>query len=307
MKVFITGATGFIGSALTEQLIKSGHQVVGLCRSDKSAEAFMKLGGQVLRGDLNDLEVLKKGALESDGVAHLGFIHDFANFEASCETDKQAILAMSSVLKGTNKPLVASFGTLFLPNDHIATEQDRQPLDGMIGIRVKNEVLLLDQAKEGVGAMALRLAPTVYGKGDNNFMPTFVAAARKNGKSAYIGNGCNVWPTVARADAARLYKLALEHPIPGTVLHGVHEPGVLWKDIATCIGKQLNLPTVSIQAGEEAVAHFGLLGNFVSVNNPVSSQETQRIFQWKPKGPGLLANLEQGHYFAPPVAKSDHI
>lgn len=298
MKVFVTGATGFIGSAVTTELINAGHSVLALTRSDKSADFAKQLGAEIIRGDLQDLEALKKGASSVDAVAHLGFVHDFTNFAAACETDRQAILALSSALKGTNKPFIASFGTLSLPSDHTATENDFHDLSKPnTSARAKTEVEFLQQAQDGIAVMALRLPPTVHGEGDEAFMKLFIAAARKHGRSVYVGKGTDVWAAVHRKDAAVLYRLALEKPIAGAVLHGIQDEGVVWKEFTTVIGDNLHVPTVSIKR-EDANAHFGLLGNFVTVNNPVSSAITQKRFNWTPKEPNLIADLKLGHYFA---------
>jgi nucleoside-diphosphate-sugar epimerase len=299
MKYFITGASGYVGSALVSELIAAGHQVIGLARSEVSASKIEFLGAQVLRGTLTDLDIIKKGASEADGVAHLGFIHDFSNFENSCKVDLEAILAMSSVMQGTYKPLIASFGVLFLPSEEgrPATENDFTVVEGVMGLRARNERLLLEQAQYGVDTMSIRLSPTTYGNGDAGFMAVFVAAAKKHGRSAYIGDGSNVWPACHRSDTVRLYRSALEKPIAGKVLHAVHQQGVPWKDFASTIGDQLKLPTVSISK-EEAPAHFGFLAMFVDTNALVSSELTQKQFNWKPQESGLIADLKQGHYFA---------
>lgn len=299
MKYFVTGASGFIGSAVTAELVKAGHEVVALARSDASAQAVSALGAQVLRGDLDDVAALQQGASSCDGVAHCAFIHDFANYDASCKADRRAILAMTAVLKGTSKPIVASFGTLFLPNQRPATEEDKQPEDGFATERVKTEKALLDEAANGVAAMALRLPPTVHGKGDRAFIPAVVAAAQAHSRSAYVNEGTNHWPAVHRLDAARLYRLALENPVAGKVLHAIQEQGIPFKDIASVIAKQLSLPLVSLPPGPEADAHFGFLGVLVNVDNPVSSEATQKTFGWTPNQPGLLEDLASDHYYTP--------
>lgn len=296
---FVTGASGFVGSAIVKELIDAGHKVIGLARSDKSAATIISLGAQVIRGDLSNIEVLKKAASEFDEIAHFGFIHDFANFEASCMTDREAILAMCSVLEGSNKPFVAAFGTLSLPNDHIANEQNKQALEGFGSHRGKTEELFLDQAKKGINTMALRLSPTVHGKGDGAFIPMIIASARKNGKSAYVDAGNTRWSAVHRLDAAHLVRLALEKPKAGIALHAGGEEGVIFKDIATIIGKKLNLPVESIPSGEAAFAHFGFLGGLVGVDNPVSSEATQKSFGWKAQQPDLLTDLQGDYYYHP--------
>jgi nucleoside-diphosphate-sugar epimerase len=298
MKIFVTGASGFIGSALTKELIGAGHQVVGLARSDKSADFIKSLGAEPLRGDLKDEAALKKGASEIDGVAHCGFIHDFADFENSCKTDLNAILVMIDAMKGTNKPFAAAFGTLQLPNDHVATEKDVQPKVGFVAWRAQTEETFLKKAKEeGVSTMAIRLTPTVHGEGDGAFIPGIIGAAQKNGKSAYVGDGKTRWCAVHRLDAAVLFRLALEKPKAGVVLHAVAEEGVPFKDISTKIGQKLSVPVESISAGDEANAHFGFLGGLVGLDNPVSSEATRKDFEWTPKQPTLLEDLDNDFYY----------
>lgn len=300
MKYFVTGASGFVGSALVKELISHGHQVVGLARSDASAKAIEALGAQSIRGDLHDEASLAKGASESDGVAHCGFIHDFANFEECCKTDLNAIRVMVEALQGTNKPFVASFGTLGLPNDHAATESEKQPQVGFGGPRAKTEEILLSLASEkGVSTMALRLPPTVHGDGDKAFMAGLIGSAQRSGKSAYAGEGTSRWAAVHRLDAAVLFRLALEQPRASTVLHAIQDEGVQIKDIATKIGQKLTLPVESISAGEEAMAHFGFLGALVTIDNPVSSAATRKTFGWEPKQSTLLQDLEQDFYYEP--------
>jgi nucleoside-diphosphate-sugar epimerase len=300
MKYFVTGASGFIGSALVKELISHKHQVVGLARSDASAKAIEAMGAEVIRGDLHDEAALAKGASESDGVAHCGFIHDFSNFEAACKTDFNAIEVMVNALQGTNKPFVASFGTLGLPNDHIATEEDKQPEEGFGALRVKSERILLSLAAEkGISTMALRLAPTVHGEGDKAFIAGLVGSAQKAGKAAYVGDGTSRWCAVHRLDAAVLYRLALENPKAGTVLHAIQDEGVQMKDIASKIGQKLNLPVESISAGDEAMAHFGFLGGIVTIDTPVSSAATRKTFGWEPKQSTLLQDLDKDFYYEP--------
>jgi nucleoside-diphosphate-sugar epimerase len=293
----VTAGSGQIGSAVITELIKAGHTALALARSDNSASIVRGLGAQVLRGELEDLDVLKKGAQECDGVAHLGFGHDFSRLAAMCATDLQAILAMCSVLAGTKKPLIATFGSLMLPNDHFATEEDFQPRQGFFSDRFRNEDAIIEQGKQGINAMAMRLPPTVHGKGDHGFVPHMIASAKKNGRSVYVDQGTVRWPTVHRYDAAKLYVLVLENPQPGKIIHAIHEQGVCMKDIASTIGKELGLPTVSIPAGPEASQHFGFLAPMVQLDNPVSSQATRDFFGWKTSEVGLLEDLEQGHYF----------
>lgn len=303
MKYFVTGASGFIGSRLIKELISNGHQVVGLARSQMSADLISSTGGEVIHGDLENHDALKHGASITDGVAHLGFIHNFGgDFAKACRIDKEAILAMASVMKGTDKPLIASRGTLHLRNDCVAVENDEQPKEGMSGLRGSGGDALLKLIPHGVAGMVLRLAVTVHGQGDGAFIPIMIAAAQKNRASAYIGDGQNVWPAVHRNDAAVLIRLALESPVPGLILHGVAEEGVKMKDIATAIGLQLNVPIVSISEGEKATSHFGFLGGLVPVHNPVPSAATRKTFGWSPKEIILLQDLAQTYYYASEAA-----
>lgn len=299
MKVFVTGATGFIGTVTVQELLDHGHQVIGLARSDASAKKLQDQGAEVIRGDLEDLETLKKGAIEADGVAHLGFIHDFTQFEKSCQTDRKAIEAMVSTMHGTNKPFIAAFGTLMLPNDHPATEKEKQAPHPPFGIRAATQDFVTDQAVNGVATMALRLSPTVHGQDDGAFIPAIIESARKAGKSIYIEEGKNVWPATHRKDAASLIRLALENPQAGAVLHAVHEQGVPFKDIATSIGKHLDIPIISTKADDkEATSHLGFFAGLVGAHNPVSSEWTRKTFNWTPSQKGLIADMEDGHYFA---------
>lgn len=274
MRVFVTGATGYIGSAVVNDLIHGGHTVIGLTRSQKGAEELRKAGAEVHRGSLEDLESLRSGAAKADGVIHLAFIHDFSNFAHSLETDLRAIKTIGEVLEGSGKP--------FITTAHAnGTESD-------------NEVLTL--AKRGVRTAIVSLAPSVHGKGDKAFVPELIKIAREKGVSAYIGDGSNRWPAVHRLDAAHLYRLVLEKAPAGSQLVGVGEEGVPFHSIASVIGQHLNVPVKSISR-EEANAHFGFLGTIVALDIPRSSEVTQNLLGWKPIQPGLIEDLEQGQYF----------
>jgi nucleoside-diphosphate-sugar epimerase len=289
MRVFVTGATGFIGSAIVKELITAGHQVLGLSRSDAGATKLQTAGAEVLRGDLQDLESLKKGAREADGVIHTAFIHDFSKFAENAAIDLKAVQTMLQVLEGTSKPFVLTSGLLGLKPGEEATEDDA---GNPAGLRTAAEVAALDAAKKGVRTSIIRLPPSVHGEGDHGFVPIIINIARQRRVSGYIGDGTNVWPTVHRLDAANLYRLALEKAPAGSVLHGVAEEGVQIKAIAEVIGKHLNIP-VSSQPAE----NFDFLGNFLGFHTPVSSKKTKALLGWTPTQVELIPDLDQGHYF----------
>lgn len=287
MQVLVTGATGFIGSAVVAELADAGHHVIGLARSDASAAALEAMGADVLRGSLEDADVLRAGAEASDGVIHLAFIHDFSAYEGAARADARAVEALGAGLEGSGRPLVVAAGALGLPVDRVATERDAP----VWATRV-SEQTALPLADRGVRSAAIRLAPTVHGRGDRGFVPTLVTIARETGVSGYLGDG-GCWPAVHRADAARLFRLALEGAPAGSVLHGVAEEGVPTRTI----GRHLGLPVVPI-AAEQAGEHFGWLAGFLGVDARVSSALTQELLGWQPREIGLIEDLDQGHYFA---------
>ncbi|WP_090116778.1 SDR family oxidoreductase [Cohnella sp. OV330] len=297
MRVFVTGATGFIGSAVVRELIGAGHQVVGLARSDKAATALATVGAEVHRGALEDLDSLYKGASEMDGVIHLGFKTDFSDFAGAVAADLRAVETLGAALEGTGKPFVFTSGTLLVawstPLGQLGTEEIA--VDSAVP-RGAAENAVIALAERGVRSSVVRLAPSVHGQGDHGFIPMLIDIARDKGFSAYIGDGSNRWPAVHRLDAARLYRLALESAPAGSRLHGVGEEGIPFIDIAYVIGHRLNLPTVSITR-EEAEAHFGFLGAFTSSDNPMSSKLTQDRLGWRPEHPALIPDLENGYYF----------
>lgn len=292
MKVFVTGATGFIGSAIVQELISSGHQVLGLARSDDSANSLAAAGAAVHRGSLEDLQSLRGGAAMSDGVIHTAFNHDFNNYAPAAEMDRRAIETLGTALARSDRPFVVTSGTLLLQRQGpLATETDAPNPDFP---RKSEEALAM--VSRGVRVSMLRLPPSVHGDGDHGFVPTLINIAREKGVSAYVGDGLNRWPAVHRLDAAHLYRLALEKGSAGASYHGVADEGVPFRDLAGIIGRRLNLPVVS-KSREEAADHFGWIAHFVAVDCPASGAQTQQQLGWRPKQSGLIADLDDAHYF----------
>ncbi len=296
MRVFVTGASGWVGSAVVPELIDAGHHVVGLARSEESAEKLAAAGAEVLRGSLEDLGSLEDGAAKADAVIHLAFVHDFEQYDAATQTDRQAIAAMGGALVGSDRPLVIASGVATTATGRPTTEND-PPAPGFP--RSQASIMTLELAEKGVLSAVVRLPPTVHGSGDAGFIPTIIGVARARGVSGYIAAGNNVWPAVHRSDAARVFRLALEQAAPASVWHAVGEQGVPTRTIAEVIGGHLDLSVVSV-APEDAGAHFGWIGGFWGVDVPTSSVLTQERLGWQPTGPGLVEDLEAGHYFQPP-------
>lgn len=295
MRVFVTGATGFIGTAIVQELLGAGHQVLGLARSDASATKLKEAGAEVHRGDLEDLESLKSGAAASDGVIHTGFIHDFTRFAEVCEVDKLAIRAMAETLAGSDRLLIATSGTALVSPGSLATEDINPPFNPLWPRASEQEADAA--AAKGVETAILRLSPSVHGIGDlSGFVPIMINIAREKGFSAYIGEGLSRWNAVNRLDAAHLYRLAIENGTSGVKYHAVGEESIELKTIAEAIGKGLNIPVRSI-APEEAEAHFSWFAGFASIDCPASSKLTQQRLNWHPEHPTLLADLENGFYF----------
>ncbi|MCV2487508.1 SDR family oxidoreductase [Flavobacterium sp. SH_e] len=291
MKIFVTGASGFIGSAVVRELISAGHQVIGLARSEKSAQIIRDLGAEALIGDLEDLEILKYGTLQADAVIHIAFFHDFTQFAKATEMDKEAINAMGEALLGTNKPLIVTAGTLGLPLiNGIITEESRSS-----GIPRSSETTALALAEKGINASVIRLAPSVHDKGDKGFVPFIIAQARKNGISAYPENGSNRWTAVHRLDAAKAFRLAAEKGIKGALYNVVGEYSIEIKSIATLISEKLNLPSASL-SGDDLTAHFEWMSRFISFDSPAENVKTQKLLNWKPEQIGLLEDMKQNYF-----------
>ena len=310
MRVFVTGASGWIGSAVVPELIDAGHQVTGLARSDASAAALTAAGAEVLRGTIDDLDTLRDAAAACDGVIHLAFKHDTAfagGFQAAADADRRAVETFGEALADSGRPFVIASGTLGLAPGRLATERDgldpgsAAHLSGGPQTRHATALMTLSLASRGVRSSVLRLPPTVHGDGDHGFMATLVGIARDKGVSGYLGDGSNRWPAVHRFDAAHLFRLAVEEAPAGSVLHAVADEGVPVRAIAEVIGRHLGLPVAAI-APEDAAGHFTWLSGFIGIDSPASSTLTRALLGWQPAQPGLLDDLDKGHYFRRPSA-----
>lgn len=296
MRIFVTGATGFVGSAVVNELIGAGHEVIGLARSDAAAKSLIAAGAQVQKGDLEDFESLRNGAANVDGVVHTAFNHDFSNFKNSCETDRRVIELFGTVLAGSERPLIVTSAIGILPQGHFATEETLPITGPAAHLRAASEEAAIMTARNGVRVSVIRLAPTVHGEGDHNFIPTLIRLAKEKGVSAYIGEGNNCWPAVHRLDTAHLFRLVLEKGVAGSRYHAVAEEGIPFREIASVIGRQLNIPVVSI-VPEEAANHFGWFAHFASMDIPASSQLTREQLAWQVTQPGLIQDMSLPHYF----------
>ena len=296
MKVFVTGASGFIGSAVVQELIAAGHQVTGLARSEASAKALEAAGAAVHYGSLEDLDSLKQGAAASDGVIHLAFIHDFSKYKENCETDRLAIAALGAGLEGTDHPLIITSGTGIIAPGRLVTESDLSAIGSAAIPRVASEEAAAAVAAKGVKTSIVRLPPSVHGDGDRGFIPGLINIAREKGIAAYVEEGANRWPAVHLLDAAKVFRLALEKGNGQPVFHAVGDEGVSVKELAGVISRKLNLPLQSVTK-DDAAAHFGWLGMFVSLDLPASAKQTEEWLGWNPEEVGLVADLENGTYF----------
>lgn len=294
MRVFVTGATGWVGSAVVEELIAAGHEVMGLARSEQSAAALAEAGASVARGAVEDLEVLRAAAAEADAVIHTAFNHDWSRFAENCAADKAAIETLGATLEGTDKPLIVTSGVALLSPGRLATEETASPPVTDSFPRA-SEAVVKELNARGIRACAVRLAPSVHGMGDHGFVPRMAGITRDKGVSAYLGDGQNRWPAVHRRDAARLFLLALDRPDAGP-FHAVAEEGVALKDIAEAIGREFGLPVESV-AAEEAQAQFGWFAPFVGLDAPTSSARTRESLGWHPTERGLLVDLADPAYF----------
>ncbi len=294
MRIFVTGASGWIGSAVVSELLETGNEVVGLARSDGSAAAITALGAEVMRGDLDDLDSLRRGADSSDGVVHMGYNHDFSRMGDAAQTDLAAIDAIGSTLAGSDRPLVIASGTLGLAPGRVGTENDKPATAAHP--RIANANAALAYAEKGVRSVVVRFAPTVHGPGDHGFIAALVGIAHDQGVSAYIEAGANRWPAVHRLDAGNLVRRAVLSAPAGSILHAVAEEGISTREIAEAIGRGLDLPVESIPAAQ-ASEHFSWLGGFFGSDAPASNAITRELLGWEPTHPGLIEDLDAGYYY----------
>jgi len=295
MRVFVTGASGFVGSAVVDELIEAGHQVLGLARSEASAQALTRAGAEVHRGTIDDLDSLRSGAVSADAVIHTAFDHDFSRFAENCRRDRVAIEALGAALKDSARPLVVTSGLATAVTGRPAREED-PCLPVSDGYPRMSEPTALELAGGGVNASTVRLAPTVHGAGDHGFVPILIDLARRTGRAAYIGDGQNAWSAVHRRDAAVVFRRAIESPRSGARWHAVAEERIAFKDIATAIGQHLGLPVVSLSQ-DEAQAHFGWFTKFAGMSLAASSAQTREALGWAPRHPTLAQDLDSAGYF----------
>jgi nucleoside-diphosphate-sugar epimerase len=295
MRVFVTGASGWVGSAVVGDLLAAGHQVLGLARSDEGAKKVQALGAEVLRGTLDDLAVLRKGAAWSEGVIHTAFNHDFSKLAENSEQERRAIEAIGETLEDSGHSFIVTSGVALLTPGRVTTEDDASRPPTQAFSRAP-ELTAGAFASRGVRVAAVRLAPTVHGIGDNGFVPRLATIARDKGVSVYVGEGRNRWPAVHRLDAARVYRLALEHGASGGPFHAIAEEGIALKDIAEAIGRGLNIPVVS-KTPEQATEHFGWFAQFAGIDCPSSSARTRATLGWTPTHPRLLEDMAHPDYF----------
>lgn len=297
MRVFVTGASGFVGSAVVGELQQAGHEVIGLTRSDASAAALEAAGAGVHRGDIEDLDSLRAGATKADGVVHCAFNHDFSRFQASCAHDALVIEALADPLVGSDRPLVITSGIGVLPTGGLLTEDVLAPSGPTAHPRTATEHAAAAAVARGVKVSVIRLPPSTHGQGDHGFVPMLIGIAREKGVSAHVGDGANHWPAVHRFDAARLYRLALEKGAADARYHAVAEQGIAFREIADAIGKGLGLPVES-RSGEAVAGHFGWFSHFAAMNVAASSEWTRKELGWAPTGPGLIEDMASGGYFS---------
>ena len=290
MHVFVTGATGWVGSAVVQELIGAGHQVTGLARNPDRAVALSAAGATVCLGTLDDLSLLRRQAAAADAVIHTAFNHDFSKYAENAQQDRRVIDAMGNALLGSTKPLIVTAGVAGVAPGRVLLETDRTPQNSPNPRR--SEAAALAVAEQGVRSATVRLAPSVHGAGDYGFVPLLVRLARDTGVSAYVGDGMNRWPGVHRLDAAQLYRLAVEHGAAAPVYHAIADEGVAFKDIAQVIGDQLGIPVESRER-----AHFGWFADFASADMPASSARTRSVLGWRPTGPDLLSDVSQASYY----------
>ena len=295
MRVFVTGASGWIGSAVVDELLAAGHDVAGLARSDAAASALEAQGATVLRGDLDDLDALRRGAVDAEGVVHLANKHDWANLAESNRAEREAVETLAEALVGTGRPFVLAAGVAALAAGRPGTEADPSPAIGPGSPRGGGENLALAYVDRGVRTVSVRFAPTVHGDGDHGFVAIITAAARRHGVSAHVGDGSTSWSAVHVADAARLVRLGLESAPAGSRLHAVAEEAVPSREIAQAIGDALGVPVTSV-AAEDAIEHFGFIGMFFGMDMSAASDHTRRVLDWTPTGPGLLEDIKAGAY-----------